>query len=92
MKPPLPLALAKVKAIYSFSWCFYAPSTEPIVNVPTEGVPACPTTAEAPMILACYIATLYSKYGLFDNEAIPAKVPKLVVTGAFHIFSNADYV
>ena len=44
------------------------------------------------MILACYIATLYSKYGLFDNEAIPAKVPQLVVTGAFHIFSNADYV
>ena len=78
--------------MYSFSRCFYALSTETIVNVPTEGVPACPTTAEAPMILACYIATLYSKYGLFDNEAIPAKVPKLVVTGAFHIFSNADYV
>ena len=41
------------------------------------------------MILACYIATLCSKYGLFDNEAIPAIVPKLVVTGAFQIFSNA---
>ena len=92
MKPPLPVALAKVNVIYSFSQCFYAPSTEPIVSVPTEGVSACPTTAEAPMILACYIATLCSKYGLFDNEAIPAKVPKLVVTGAFHIFSNADYV
>ena len=56
---------------------------EPIVSVPTEGVSTYPTTAEAPMILAHYLATLYSKYGLLNNESIPAIVPKLVVTGEF---------